>query len=62
MLIVYTHYMLYCLYSTHDMEPSNIKIIDMGVLLRFLLAVMYEGHLESKERWRIQPAQLFQCS
>jgi hypothetical protein len=23
---------------------------------------MYEGHLESKERSRIQPAQLFQCS
>jgi hypothetical protein len=22
----------------------------------------YEGHLESKERSRIQPAQLFQCS
>jgi hypothetical protein len=23
---------------------------------------IYEGHLESKERSRIQPAQLFQCS
>jgi hypothetical protein len=23
---------------------------------------MYEAHLESKERSRIQPAQLFQCS
>jgi hypothetical protein len=28
----------------------------------YIYIYTYEGHLESKERSRIQPAQLFQCS
>jgi hypothetical protein len=31
-------------------------------VVRTSVRTMYEGHLESKERSRIQPAQLFQCS
>jgi len=53
-----------------DMRPCSVTGIRMGLtefgnqskLLKYSEKRLYVGHLESKERLRVQPAQLFHFS
>jgi hypothetical protein len=49
-------------YRDISLLPFWTFVACSGVNFTFTFGVKYEGHLESKERSRIQPAQLFQCS
>jgi hypothetical protein len=51
----------FCWKPLESEKRTDNNITDKDDCLKTNLFT-YEGHLESKERSRIQPAQLFQCS
>ena len=57
-----TQYVLYRRLGAENLAPTGIRSPDRPARSESLYRLSYVGHLESKERLRIQPAQLFNFS